>query len=170
MRIAVLIVIFLVFSVAAALYSADLRAQTLLPDVQAPSVEQALLDMINGERVSRGLGLLSLNPTLAFTAWKHSEEMARLGYVDHVSPVAEWATPMKRYLRELGYVPAFARLGENIYYSRRLDPVRIHTAFMNSQYHRDNLLYPETTEIGIGIYRSEDGRVWVTEMMLVQAR
>ncbi len=171
MRIVMLVVIFLVFSMAAAICSTCLHADTLFTTgMGLPSVEQALLDSINVSRLANGLGTLSLNPELTLAASKHSEEMARLGYVDHISPVAEYATPMKRYLAEIGYSPAFARLGENIYYSRRLDPVRIHAAFMRSDYHRENILYPEATEAGIGVYTSSDGRVWVTEMVLAQAR
>jgi len=130
--------------------------------------EQQLIDMVNTERWGRKLGILRPNPMLTEVARAHSREMAMLNYFDHYSPNVEFRSPMKRYLKTLGYTPRYACVSENLYYCNRFNVQRGHTALMNSPSHRENILNEIFDEVGVGCYIAPDGRLWVTEMFLKQ--
>lgn len=130
--------------------------------------EQQLIDMVNTERWGRKLGVLRPNPMLAEVARAHSREMAMLNYFDHFSPNTDFRSPMKRYLRTLGYTPSYACVSENLYYCTKYNVKRGHVALMNSPSHRANILSDKFDEVGVGCYIAPDGRLWVTEMFLKQ--
>lgn len=135
---------------------------------QAFTAEQQMLNLVNSERWSRNLTMYRYNPELSQVARAHSQEMANMGYFDHISPIPELRTPMKRYLHYLGYTPSYACIGENLYYCSRFNVGRGHRALMNSPSHRDNILSDRYDEIGIGCYIAQDGSFWVTELFLTQ--
>ena len=70
---------------------ADQTQQLNLPDglvlTPDPEAEAAMLVLVNDERTSRGLAALTLDPRLVPIARQHSEEMFRLKYFGHQSPV-----------------------------------------------------------------------------------
>lgn len=135
---------------------------------QADAAEQQLVDSLNAERWDHNLGVLSVNPMLVQVAREHSQEMYEKHYFDHMSPTAELATPMKRYLHDLGYTPAWACLGENLFYCSIVDPMRGHNCLMKSVKHRENILNPRFEQIGVGVFISPDGQFWVTQLFLAQ--
>jgi uncharacterized protein YkwD len=53
-------------------------------------------------------------------------------------------------------------LGENVGCGTSEPP--IHHAFMNDRYHRDNILSPDYTQVGIGTARDSGGRLYVDEV------
>lgn len=53
-------------------------------------------------------------------------------------------------------------LGENVGSGGSEPP--IHRAFMNDSYHRDNILSPDYTQVGIGTARDDNGRLYVDEV------
>lgn len=53
-------------------------------------------------------------------------------------------------------------LGENIGCGPSESP--IHRAFMHDTYHRDNILSPDYTQVGIGTARDSNGRLYVDEV------
>jgi uncharacterized protein YkwD len=57
-------------------------------------------------------------------------------------------------------------VGENLYYCSIVDVERGHRALMNSPSHRANILHPPFRKGGIGIYKSQTGEFWVTQMFL----
>lgn len=114
---------------------------TLAPD---PSAEAELLALVNAERTSRGLGALELDPRLVPVARQHSEEMLRLKYFGHVSPVL--GSPFDR-LASAGI--SYHRAGENLAYAQ--SAVIAHRGLMASEGHRENILRPDFTRIGIGV-------------------
>lgn len=114
---------------------------TLAPD---PDAEQEMLKLLNEERVSRGLGTLELDARLVPIARQHSEEMFRLKYFGHQSPVN--GSPFDRLAAaKLSYT----RAGENLAYAHSV--AIAHRGLMDSQGHRENILRPEFTRIGIGV-------------------
>lgn len=117
---------------------ADLRLE---PDPQA---EQQLIALVNEERIAVGLGPLVLDPRLVPVARQHSEEMFRLRYFGHVSPVT--GTPFDR-IRAAGI--QYSRSGENLAYAQSVAVA--HRGLMQSEGHRDNILRPEFTRIGVGV-------------------
>lgn len=132
------------------------------------AAESQFVALANAERHTRGLNDLTINPLLVQVARQHSKEMCEMGYFDHASPVADLASPMKRYIKALGYVPRWACVGENLFYCSIVDPSRGHKCLINSPKHRENMLDPRFEQIGVGAYISADGRFWVTQLFLAQ--
>lgn len=136
--------------------------------VQVTAAESSFLDMINAERWDRNLGVLSMNPLLVQVAREHSREMYEKRYFDHLSPTPGLKTPMKRYLHDLGYTPAWACLGENLFYCNMVDVERGHECLMKSPKHRENILNPRFEQAGVGVYIAPDGEFYVTQLFLAQ--
>jgi uncharacterized protein YkwD len=113
----------------------------LAPD---PVAERQLFDLVNEERAQRGLGALEWDNRLVPVARSHSEEMFRLKYFGHESPVS--GSPFDR-LKSAGIT--YSRAGENLAYAQSVSVA--HRALMQSPGHRENILRPEFTRIGIGV-------------------
>jgi uncharacterized protein YkwD len=128
--------------------------------------EARFLELLNHERSERGLVELKPDSLLVEVAREHSREMCDKNYFDHVSPTVGSRTPMDRYLHAMRHRPAHACVGENLFYCSLVDVERGHHAFMNSPGHRANILYAPFRRGGIGIYKSDSGEFWVTEMFL----
>src|SRR2546425_3085300 len=109
-----------------------------------PEAEGALLDLVNQERTSRGLAAVQLDPRLVPVARAHATEMFRLKYFGHVSPVT--GTPFDR-LAKAGIT--YQRAGENLAYAPSV--ALAHRALMSSEGHRENILTPGFTKLGIGV-------------------
>ncbi len=143
-------------------------------DAEAVREEQDLVGAINMERTSRGLGPLSVDPVLCEAARAHCHEMCDLNYFAHKSPTPGDETPIDRYLGELHtdgeQRPATALVGENIFYASVTNDTYgaeyAHRRLMASPPHRENILEPRFTKVGVGLYRDPEGRFWVTEMFL----
>jgi uncharacterized protein YkwD len=114
---------------------------TLTPD---PDAEQEMLRLLNAERTSRGLGALALDPRLLPVARQHSEEMFRLKYFGHQSPVN--GSPFDRITAAK---ISYTRAGENLAYAHSVAVA--HRGLMDSPGHRENILRPEFTRIAIGV-------------------
>jgi uncharacterized protein YkwD len=136
--------------------------------------EEDLVAAINTERTSRGLEALAPDPLLSEAARAHCREMCNLNYFAHQSPTPSDATPIDRYLDALHTVgekrPTAALVGENIFYASVTDSLYnadyAHHSLMASPSHRENILEPRFTKVGVGLYRDAQGRFWVTEMFL----
>lgn len=106
--------------------------------------EFQMLDKINAARREVGLPRLVMDEKLRIVARKHSEEMFRLGYFSHNSPVS--GSPFDR-MGKAGIKYLLA--GENIAYAQNVDLA--HEGLMNSKPHRENILTPDFGKVGIGI-------------------
>jgi uncharacterized protein YkwD len=113
----------------------------LAPD---PIAERQLVDLVNGERTQRGLIALAWDERLVPIARSHSEEMFKLKYFSHESPVS--GSPFDR-LKSAGV--SYSRAGENLAYAQSISVA--HRALMDSPGHRENILRSEFTRIGIGV-------------------
>jgi len=128
--------------------------------------EWRFLDLLNRERAARHLAELKPDPLLVSVAREHSREMCDKNYFDHLSPTPGIRSPMDRYLHAIRHRPAHACVGENLFYCSIVDIERGHRALMNSPGHRANILYAPFRRGGIGIYKSDTGEFWVTQMFL----
>jgi uncharacterized protein YkwD len=155
--------------------SEDRSPATRSPGATAPRMaassimsndELRFLEMVNKERASRRLAELKPDPLLVAVAREHSREMCDKEYFDHISPTPGHKTPMDRYLRAVRRRPPHVCVGENLFYCSLVDVERGHRALMNSPSHRANILYAPFRRAGIGIYKSESGEFWVTQMFL----
>ena len=113
----------------------------LSPD---PVAERQLFDLVNDERTQRGFAALEWDERLVPVARSHSQEMLTLKYFSHDSPIA--GSPFDR-IRGAG-IP-YSRAGENLAYAQSVSVA--HRALMDSPGHRQNILRPEFTRIGIGV-------------------
>ncbi len=105
--------------------------------------ESELIDFINAERASHGLGPVRMSNALTQVARAHSQDMIDRDFFDHVNPDG-WG-PRER-LDNAGY--NWMTYGENIgggYSSAEL----MSNGWMNSSGHRAIMLTPEFTEIGV---------------------
>jgi uncharacterized protein YkwD len=110
--------------------------------------ERGFARKMNAERSDRGLSKLSLDPELSKAARVHTNEMIRRNELYH--------TPSSTLGRR---VTNWIVLGENVGVGGTV--ASLHEAFMNSQGHRDNVLYSTYRHVGIGT-RKAHGRLWVT--------
>ncbi len=128
--------------------SADQQQQLDLPDdldLEAdPQAEAQMLQLVNEARAEVGLRPLSLDPRLVPIGRGHSEEMFRLRYFGHTSPVT--GSPFDR-IEAAGV--EYSRAGENLAYAQSVAVA--HRGLMESPGHRANILRREFTRIGIGV-------------------
>ncbi|MCL5784405.1 MAG: CvpA family protein [Patescibacteria group bacterium] len=112
--------------------------------------ENLMIDLVNRERVSRGLKALSLDGRLREVGRGHSADMLKRGYFSHYSP--EGLTVADR-VTNAGI--DFLIVGENLAYAPNVELA--HQGLMNSEGHRANILSADFSKIGIGVM---DGGVY----------
>lgn len=95
-----------------------------------------LTAMTNADRAAARLRALSTANDLQTLAQSRANEMARNGRIYHTSGLGS-------------KVSGWKRLGENV--GRGPDLRDIETAFMNSPSHRENILDPGFTQLGVGV-------------------
>ena len=110
--------------------------------------ESQILSFINTARTENGLNPLTLNTEVSNAARNHSQDMACQNFVEHYgSDGSTWFTRIKRE------GVAYHSASENIYAGNPEfggTPEGAFNWWMNSQIHRDNILDPKSTQIGIG--------------------
>jgi len=117
--------------------------------------EARFVSLINHERTSRGLRALVVKSDLVGVARHKSDQMAAKGTIWHDSSTWNSVSGWQTYGENVGMGP------NNI-----SDPVgNLHTAFMNSPEHRQNILYPTFNQVGIGVTIS-DNTMYVTEIFV----
>jgi len=151
-------------------HAASLARSEARSGIEPTHDEQRFLDLANRERLSRNLRELKLDPLLVAVARAHSREMCQKNYFDHQSPTPGQHTPMDRYLGAMTKRPLFACVGENLFCCSVVDVERGHRELMASPTHRANILFPGFRQCGVGIYTSERGEFWVTEMLACVSR
>jgi uncharacterized protein YkwD len=109
-----------------------------------PVAERQLFDLVNEERTQRGFGALAWDERLVPVSRAHSDEMFKLKYFSHDSPVT--GSPFDR-IKAAGIT--YTRAGENLAYAQSVSVA--HRALMDSPGHRENILRPEFTRIAIGV-------------------
>ena len=120
--------------------------------------ERTLIDLTNQERKKEKLPALRPSETLVKVARAHSANMARQGKMEHV---LDGKTAMQR-IKASGYVAAWG--GENIAAGEQWPLPDVMQAWMESPEHRKNILKKEYEEIGIGLARAEDGKIYFTRL------
>lgn len=131
------------------------------------AVEQELLRLTNTERQKAGLAPVALDTRLQSVARLHSLDQAAKNYSAHRSP--EGKEPADR-LRAAGI--AFNLEGENIRWVSSRAPSAVANdmmyegsyGWMNSPGHKANILNPNYTHVGIGVFKSStDGKFIATQ-------
>jgi uncharacterized protein YkwD len=121
--------------------------------------ESEVIALMNAEREAMGLGVLSEQSQLTAAARQHSTDMACNGFFEHLSPST--GSVIDR-VGILGY--EYEQIGENIA-AGHLSPEEVVDAWMDSPGHRENILNPDYTQVGVGYVASSDstyGSYWTT--------
>ena len=124
------------------------------------SFQKEVTRLVNVERSKRGLSELSFNSELSNVATLKSQDMINKNYFSHTSPT--YGSPfdmMKQF--NISYRAA----GENIAMGQK-NPAEVVNAWMNSQGHRENILNPNFTDIGVGVAKSSNGTLYWTQMFI----
>ena len=157
------------------------------PGIDTRRLEERTHELINAERVNRGLNPLEHIQKIRLIARSHSDDMAARNYFAHRSP--EGLSPTDRG-RSAGYncrkdYGTYYTYGfaENIHqgwlydsYSTRNGRIVSYDWFtpeglartavsgwMSSKGHRENILKPSYDKAGIGVAIAEDGKVYFTQ-------
>jgi uncharacterized protein YkwD len=118
---------------------------------QPDGLEIEQVAITNDYRIMMGRHALEIDTRLVESAKGHCEEMNRLGYFDHTSPVGANKTPWDR-MKNAGYDAAG---GENISLGSEA-PKATHIAWYNSSGHHRNILGEHWFAMGSG----RGGRLW----------
>lgn len=118
------------------------------------ALEHRMVELINVERDARGLPPLEPDPELAEVARRYSQLMAETGRVDH-----ELDRSMEDRIRDA--LPDTCMFGENV--SKHTSVDYSLADLMTSEGHRENVLNPSYTAIGVGIARGEGEFLYITQ-------
>lgn len=110
-------------------------------------LELGVFDITNAYRYKHGLTTpLKWSPEANKSAYLHSKEMYEHQNLEHNS--LDGRTPFDRMTEQgISYYTA----GENIA-SGYPDDITVMSAWISSKGHRDNILYPDFTHLGVGVY------------------
>ena len=115
----------------------------------ASEFEQEVLRLTNIERADNDLPPLDLSPTLMIAARFKAQSMYDIGYFDHTNPVYGNFYNISRNLFDY----PVADMAENIA-SGHLTPEEVVAGWMDSDGHRENILDPYFTELGVGFHNN----------------
>jgi hypothetical protein len=135
------------FLLAAFLFFACMSANAQL---QTNDSERQLFEALNRERATQGLGALQWDNALFKAARHHALLMLNLNRLEHQLPSE---SSLERRLSEAG--ARFAAIAENIAIGP--NPRTIHAGWMDSPGHRNNILDPRLTSVGIAAVRGPGG-------------
>jgi uncharacterized YkwD family protein len=123
--------------------------------VTTSSFASQVVTLVNQERTKAGLTPLAGDSPLSAMALDKAKDMYDNHYFDHTSPT--YGSPFDM-MNTYGIRYTYA--GENIAMGQQT-PQEVMTAWMNSPGHRQNILNPNYTKIGVSYYNGE----WVQEFI-----
>lgn len=121
------------------------------------AIEKAVLDLTNVERQKAGLQPLQIDKNLMNSARQKSTDMARNNYFSHTSPT--YGSPFDQ-MKANGI--SYRSAAENIAMGQR-SAEEVVKAWMESPGHRQNILTPNFTHIGIGY--DANGQYWTQQFI-----
>ncbi|QNO14419.1 serine protease [Alkalicella caledoniensis] len=121
--------------------------------------EMEMLSRINEERAKVGVAPLQIDVEVSKWARIKSQDMKDLNYFAHNSPT--YGTPFEM-MRNAGI--SYRRAAENI--SASQSPYISHLRLMASTGHKNNILNPNFTHVGIGIVDQNSSGVLVTQLFI----
>jgi uncharacterized protein YkwD len=124
------------------------------------ATESRIFELINAERVRRGIPALAYNPKLDQMAKIQAAQMATFQKMAHVLPGAELPTVVDRAHR-VGY--AYGHIAENVALGYPSAEAVVE-GWMTSKGHRENILDRDVVETGIGMARSSAGGLYYCQV------
>lgn len=126
-------------------------------DTSVSAIEKAVLDLTNAERQKAGLQPLQADTKLMNSARQKSNDMATNNYFSHTSPT--YGSPFDQ-MKSNGIT--YRSAAENIAMGQR-SAEEVVKGWMESPGHRQNILTPEFTHIGIGY--DANGKYWTQQFI-----
>src|SRR6202140_315369 len=123
---------------------------TVYAQAEVSTAERALFDALNRERAAKGLPALHWDDALASAAREHASRMAQDNVLSHQLP----GEPQVQ-VRATQAGARFTTIAENIAVAP--NSATIHSAWMQSPHHRENILDPELNGVGIGVVKGTHG-------------
>jgi len=111
----------------------------------------ALVELHNKARANEDLGPLTVNEKLVAAAKVQAKDMGDHEEMRHEG--SDGSDAAKR-AKDQGY--RYQLVGENVAMGQR-SSAEVMTAWMNSPHHKENILRPDHTEIGLACYTTADG-------------
>ncbi|AIC95904.1 MULTISPECIES: SafA/ExsA family spore coat assembly protein [Shouchella] len=127
---------------------------------QGQSIEKEVVRLVNEERAKHGLQPLKENWELSRVARFKSADMRDKNYFSHTSPT--YGSP-HQMIRDFGI--QYRASGENIA-AGQTSAQAVFQSWMNSSGHRQNILSPTYTEIGVGYAEGGSYRHYWTQMFI----
>ena len=126
--------------------------------------EFEIFQLVNVERARQRLRPLAWDDDVANVARDHSRQMARQNFFAHQDPKGR--TVVDR--AEQRDVRGWSKIGENLFMCDEIDGFERYSVrgWIKSPSHRRNMLNREWSTTGIGVYRSRDGRIYVTQVFI----
>ena len=118
--------------------------------------EQLAVNLLNQARQNEGLELLKVNLQLSKLAADYAVDMRNRKFFAHVDP--DGKDPFER-MAAVGI--DFPNAGENIALSPDVETA--HRMLLESPLHRENIMNPKFTEIGIGVRPDSRGGVYLVQ-------
>ena len=132
----------------------------VMAEGNAKTMESKVISLVNSERSKRRLPVLKTNIKLGKTARIKAEDMRNKNYFSHISPT--YGSPFNMMQR---FGISFTAAGENIAKGQRT-PAEVMKSWMNSPGHRQNILNPAYTDIGVGFAKDARGvTYWVQQFI-----
>lgn len=131
----------------------------------AQSADEAeVFTLINQERAKYKLQPLVWVDEIASIARSYSRRMAREGFFDHYDPAGKSVSDRARKTE-------WSAIGENLFMGTDRDNLWDYSVrgWMRSPPHRRNIITKNYTGTGVGIARSRDGNVYITQVFVEQA-
>lgn len=143
---------------AALIYPGQKITIPLQTDITA--IEMKVVELVNRERVARGLQPYANNWQLERVARYKAADMLGKNYFSHISPT--YGSPFNM-MENFGIY--FSSAGENIAMGQRT-PEEVVNGWMNSPGHRANILSTSYTQIGVGFARNSNGSNYWCQMFI----
>jgi len=131
--------------------------ETTVQNDNISAIEQAVLNLTNAERQKAGLKPLQIDKKLMDSARQKSTDMATKNYFSHTSPT--YGSPFDQ-MKANGIT--YRSAAENIAMGQR-SAEEVVKAWMESPGHRQNILTPDFTHIGIGY--DANGQYWTQQFI-----
>ena len=133
----------------------------VIPNIDnVKNLENDVIALVNTERAKQHLEGLEIDWELSRVARVKSKDMAVNNYFSHQSPTYGSPFDMMKHFG-IHYTSA----GENIA-SGQTSAESVMQSWMNSQGHRENIMNPTFTHIGVGYYRGGSyGHMWTQQFI-----
>lgn len=130
------------------------------PTNDISKLENEVIRLVNEERSKNGRSPLASNNELNRLARLKSEDFVKNNYFSHSSPT--YGTPFDM-MRDNGI--SFTAAGENIA-SGQKNAEEVMKHWMASSGHRENILNPTYNQIGVGVAKDNQGKLYWTQMFI----